>query len=180
MLLVADEPFASALRERLAGRREVVAVTPRRASEALAAGAARFEDVVYVVGREEGSSRSGREVLVADPSLLLEVVRALAPAAALAPAWVVAPYVEDTSAAGAAPLLVPGLLGSAVAETAGLDARLVPPPARRTPPGTWPRSSTYSLRALPGLAERPALELSPWRPVRWPCPSAWSARGCTW
>lgn len=127
VLLVADEAFASALGERLAGRREVVRVTPGRAREVLAAGGARFEDVVYAVGREEAASRSGREVLVSTVSPLLEWVQALAPVAANAPVRlrVVAPDVEGTSAAHAAPLLVPGLLWSAMAETAGLDARLV-------------------------------------------------------
>ena len=170
MLLVADEPFASALRERLAGRREVVAVTPRRASEALAAGDARFEDVVYVVGREEGSSRSGREVLVDTLSPLLEVVRALAPAAALAPVRlrVVAPDVEDTSAAGAAPLLVPGLLWSAVAETAGLDARLVWVPSVTEDAARYVAEELDGTRSAREVAWRDGrrleLAFSPWVP----------------
>ncbi|WP_257454355.1 SDR family NAD(P)-dependent oxidoreductase [Archangium lipolyticum] len=127
LLLVGDAAFASALSERLAGRREVVTVTPQRAREVLPAGGAPVEDIVYVVGREEAASLSAREALVATVSPLLELVQALAPVAAHAPVRlrVVAPDVEATSAAGVAPLLVPGLLWSAVAETAGLDARLV-------------------------------------------------------
>lgn len=127
LLLVADEAFASALGERLAGRREVVRVTPGRAREVLSAAGARFEEIVYAVGREEAASRSGREVLVSTVSPLLELVQALAPVAASAPVrlLVVAPEVDGTSAAHAAPLLVPGLLWSAMAETAGLEARIV-------------------------------------------------------
>ncbi|QRO02856.1 SDR family NAD(P)-dependent oxidoreductase [Archangium violaceum] len=126
LLLVAGAAFSAPLRERLSGRRRVVCVEPGpaladevgRAFEALAAEGQRFEDVVYV---------AGRAAPVEAISPLLRLVQALAPRVEGAPVQlrVVAPRLESASDSAVGPLLIPGLLWSAAAEVAGLDARLV-------------------------------------------------------
>ncbi|PTL79270.1 peptide synthetase [Vitiosangium sp. GDMCC 1.1324] len=129
LLLIAGEGFAESFRSHAAGRRVVrVAPGPGEAvARALEAEGARVEDIVYVVGRTEGSSALARGALAEVVAPLLALVRALAPHAATAPLRlrVVVPLSESVQAAGVASLMAPGLLWSAMAETPGLEARIV-------------------------------------------------------
>ncbi|QRK13388.1 SDR family NAD(P)-dependent oxidoreductase [Archangium violaceum] len=136
LLVVSDAGFAGALRSHVAGR-QLLHVEPgsgEALTQALESSAARGQsvaEVVYAVGRSEGTRRMDRTTLVEAVAPLLRLVRALARPAADGPVrlWAVVPSPEGALATGSAHLLVPGLLWSAMAEVSGLEARVlwVPP-----------------------------------------------------
>ncbi|WPB74622.1 SDR family NAD(P)-dependent oxidoreductase [Archangium violaceum] len=163
VLLFSPSGFATALKETSSRPVEWVALAPDanplHTLEALEAQSLRFEDVVYVMGREE-ASRAGSAELARSISPLLRLVQGLTARAASTPVrlWVVAPRAEGSSFE-AAPLLVPGLLWSAKADAPNLSVRLL------WVPSETPAAAAFVAGELQGL--RSAREVSFHDGQRW-------------
>jgi NADP-dependent 3-hydroxy acid dehydrogenase YdfG len=191
LLLLAGAGFATALRERLSGRRVVwVESGPgeaerwARALAEQAAEGARFEEVVYVAGGEERPPRAPREALEEGIAPLLRRVQTLAPLAAQAPLrlQVVVPHAGEGSPPELASLLLPGLLRSAVAEVPGLEARLVWVPPEPERAAECVAAELTGLRRGPEVSWREGVRweraFTPWQPSRLEAPRHLKPGGC--